>query len=196
MIRILLFNAGPTKWDVEERLVGNASLPITPEAHQSIERLVASLTSPIDRVYRPRQNEACDQAARIVARHFKLRPHDEPGLEEPNCGLWQGLCVSELRSRYESSYGQWLEDPLSVRPPEGESIEDASKRIRASLRRVLKRADGVTTALAVRPMAMQLLLASLRGESLPQFGKSLHDTTAMEAIELEPDVAKRLLGDP
>jgi hypothetical protein len=76
MTHVVLISAGPTPWDREHRIVGNQSLPLAPEAHQEIESLVKSMKARPSAVYRCSGNEACNQAAAIVAKISSIRASD------------------------------------------------------------------------------------------------------------------------
>jgi broad specificity phosphatase PhoE len=188
MTHILLIHAGPTPWDVEDRLVGNHPLPLTDLARATIEGIVKNLAYPISVIYRFRKNEAVEQAAKIVAERFQLRPHESTALDEVNLGLWQGLTRADLKFRFPSVFPQWEENPLAVNPPDGESLPDAIVRLQTGIKRILRRNRGVAIALPLRPMAMQITLGLLRGETPEQIAGHLHNTSAVETITLSNDL--------
>src|SRR5215204_1675902 len=113
MTRVVLINAGPTRWDVEERISGSLPLPLTDEARASLPQLIQSLPQ-IDAIYRCKNNEACDEVAKAIALARKLKPRDNGELDAWCVGLWQGLRLEELRQRYPSAIEQWEESPASV----------------------------------------------------------------------------------
>lgn len=184
MTRIVLIHAGPTPWDQEDRLVGNHPLPLTEEGRETIRQTVSALKHPLTEVYRFKKNEACEQAARIIAAPFELRPRDSSALDEVNLGLWQGLTRTEWRYRYPKVVEQWRENPLSVKPPEGESLGEAIERLRGGLGRILRRNRGVTIALALRPYAMQIMLGLLRREDAFAIAGHANGIAAMETVEI------------
>jgi broad specificity phosphatase PhoE len=188
MTHLLLIHAGPTPWDVEDRLVGNHPLPLTDLARATIDGVVRNLQYPISVIYCFRKNEAADQAAKIVAVRFGLRPRDSAALDEVNLGLWQGLTRSELRFRFPTVFPQWEENPLAVNPPDGESLPDAINRIQAGIKGILRRNRGVAVALPLRPMAMQITIGLLRRETPEQIAGHLHNTSAIETINLSNDL--------
>jgi broad specificity phosphatase PhoE len=196
MTGIHLIHAGPTPWDVEDRLVGNHPLPLTDLARATIEGIVqqfAQSARPITAVYRFRKNEACDQAAKLVAAPFKLRPHESAALDELNLGLWQGLTRADLKFRFPKVFQQWQEAPLAVNPPEGEPLADAIDRLGGALKRILRRNRGGNVAIAVRPIAMQIMLGLLGTEPLQTIAGHLHKTSAVETIDMTDEATQQLL---
>ncbi len=194
MTRVLLILAGPTVWDAEGRLCGSHSLPLSDEAPGMIRALADSIPHAVSAVYTNRNDEACDQAAKIVAGKFSLRVRDSEALDSISLGLWQGLTCEELRFRFPTIFPAWEEDALAVQPPEGESVQEAAERIRQGLRKILRRNRGVCIALVMRPMAMRLAAGLLRKESILDIARHLHDPLPMETIDV-PDVAPRDLSD-
>src|SRR2546423_13748648 len=162
MWKFILIHAGPTPWDEEDRITGRHPLPLTDEARAAITSLANALTDQVTAVYRAKSNEACDEAARIIAKRFALRPRDNRELDGWNLGLWQGLRREDARRRFPKVVRQWEESPGNIVPPEGESLADALARLRGALRSIiLKNRQGVV-ALALRPHAMQMAAGLLR----------------------------------
>lgn len=184
--RAVLIEAGPTPWDLEQRLAGSSSLPLTAEALDAIRHLVDTLGFHIDSVYRSAANEAATQTAQIIGKKFGIRPRDNQDLEEVNLGLWEGLLPDDLRQRFPTVYPKWEEQPLQVTPPDGEPLSGAIERIRGAVNRVLRRNRGYSFALALRPMAFQIATGVLRGETPPAIAERLHRRQAMETIEIDP----------
>lgn len=183
--RAVLIEAGPTPWDLEQRFVGNSSLPLAAEAIDAIRHLVDNLPQQIDSVYRPAANEACTQTAQIIAKKFGLRSRDNPDLEEVGLGLWQGLLPEDVRKRFPTVYPKWQEQPLQVTPPDGEPLELAIQRIGEGLNRILRRNRNYCFALALRPMALQIAGGTLRGQSATAIAERLHHRQPIETIEID-----------
>jgi broad specificity phosphatase PhoE len=192
MTHVLLINAGPTPWDAERRLGGNHSLPLSVDGEIAITKMLKSLQSPVAAVHTCRANEACEQAAKVVARQFNLKIRDNELLEPIALGLWQGLTPAELRFRFPSVFPQWEENPLSVNPPEGESLVHAVERMRGALRKIFRRNRDEEAGIVTRPHSLQILLGLLRGEDLPAIAAHLHDATSVERIEPSVDVLRNL----
>jgi broad specificity phosphatase PhoE len=194
MTHVVLISAGPTPWDREHRIVGNQSLPLTPEARQEIESHVTAMKARASAVYRAGANEACEQAAAIVAQAFGIRPYDNRDLEELNLGLWQGLTRSELKFRYPSTFPQWEENPQAVNPPDGEALNDAVQRLQRGVRRVLRRQRGLVVVLALRPMALQIVLGLLKGQDIAAIAGHLHNPSTIETMSIANDALHQFIA--
>ena len=194
MTRILLIAASPTKWDLEDRVVGNHSLPLTEEGHAAITQLVHDSIEAVEAVYHCKSNEAAAEAAKIVAHKFGLRAKHNEDLEEFNAGLWQGMRKEELKFRYPKVNETWEKTPLAVEPPEGETIPVATERLKAGLQAILRRNRGRTIAIVVRPIAQQILAGLLGREPLEQICHHLQEVVPLETIELSDQQVREILS--
>jgi broad specificity phosphatase PhoE len=183
--RVLLIEAGPTQWDAEGRITGSMSLPLTAEAIDSVTHLVDSLGENVGSVYRAGANEACVAAAKLIGKRFNLRPRDAADLEEVNMGLWEGLTREELKMRFPTVFPQWEANPLGVTPPDGEPVVEAIGRISGALSRIFKRNRGVTVALALRPMALQIVSGLVLGLPPEKIGGNLHQRQSLASMDVE-----------
>jgi len=190
MTRVLLIQAAPTPWDTEGRMGGNPMLPLATDGEVELRQTLQTLTPPIAALFTCTRNQACEQAAKLVARHFNVRIRDHESLGPISMGLWQGLTREELRFRFPTVFQQWEENPLSVNPPQGESLEAAAERCRAGLAKILRRHRGQAIALVLRPMAMQVCAGLLKGEDLQRIASHLHDRTPVESIDVPDDVPR------
>jgi broad specificity phosphatase PhoE len=184
MTHVTLIHAGPTPWDEEDRMAGGQTLPLADDALAKIAELAKQIAPPVTAIYYCKRNEASHEAARMLGGVFNLRPRDNEGLQGFELGLWEGLTRSELRRRFPSVFPQWEERPLSVNPPDGETLPEAIDRIHAAVVKIVKRNRGGSIVLVMRPLALQIALGVLRHESAETIAAHLHNTAAMETIAL------------
>jgi phosphoserine phosphatase len=192
--RAVLIEAGPTPWDVEGRMVGNSSLPLTAEATDSIRHLLDGVAGPIDSIYHVAANEACHQVAQLISKKFGIRARDIRDLDEVRLGLWQGLLPEDIRARFPTVYPQWEAQPLLVTPPDGEPLEEAIQRMRAPINRILRRNKDQTIILPLRPMAFQIVRGIMQKQSSVQIAQRLRERQAIATIEIDPAAMKALLA--
>ena len=70
-----------------------------------------------------------------------MRIHDE--LQNIDHGLWQGLSLGEIKRKNPKVLKRWQESPETVRPPEGETIQEALARTLAVLKKPMKREESL-----------------------------------------------------
>lgn len=185
MTRVLLIHAGPTPWDVENRLTGAQSLPLIPDAVAAVTSLIDAIATPPTAIYLHKANEACLQTAKLLAARFHLRLRDNDALGEMRLGLWEGLTRDEVRRRFPTVIPQWQEDPMSVRPPEGESLGEVIDRVQPALEKILRRNREGVIALVLRPLMMQITHGLLRHEPPHAIARHLNAVDVMQTIEIE-----------
>ncbi len=185
-VRVVLIAAVPTQWDLEGRIAGKVSLPLTAEGFDAAKKMVDSLPGPIQSVYRHAANEAADQIAKLIAHKFALRPRDNSGLEAVGMGLWEGLLPEDVRQRFPTVFPQWQSNRLGVTPPDGEPISAAIERLRTTLRRILRRQGGQTVAFVLRPVVLEIAAGILSGEPEQDIASHLHTPRTAATIEADP----------
>jgi broad specificity phosphatase PhoE/ribonuclease HI len=134
----LLLRHGETPLSVERRFAGVGDIPLTDagvaQARAAAEALgsyeiEAIVTSPLRR---------CRDTAKEVAAVVGAPVREEDGFRELDFGSWEGMTFAEVRERRPEQMDAWLADP-SVPPPGGESFDDAFRRVRTALDKLIVR---------------------------------------------------------
>ena len=154
MVRIILVLPGATDYDDEQRIQGTLDIPLNAQGDAEVACIIDDLSDrDIEAVYSP----ACEparQTAETIAAALGVKHKKLSGLKNLNQGLWQGMTVEEVRRKHPKAYRQWQDQPESVCPPGGEMLEEAEKRMRAAMVKIIKKHKQGTVALVVpEPMA-------------------------------------------
>jgi broad specificity phosphatase PhoE len=166
-IRVLLFRAGQTQWEVAGRIGGSSDVPLAEVGKNHVRSCIEQLHGvKLSTIY-------CgpDEASRATAEQLakacggKVRVVDD--LAEIHLGLWEGIAESELGDRCPKAYRQWLEDPTSVLVPEGETINDVQGRVLEVLARTFEKAKPSSDPIGVvlRPVTLGIVCCALDGSS-------------------------------
>lgn len=107
--------------------------------------------------------QRCARFAQALAEQRGLPLSYEADLQELHFGAWEGLSAAQLMQTDEAGLGLFWNDPYAFTPPEGEPMEDFSKRIHAALHRLHVDHPGQRLLLVVHGGVMRLLLAEARG---------------------------------
>ncbi len=69
------------------------------------------------------------QTAKILNQYLKLEIRIDSRLREVKRGIWNLQYIPEIKEKYRQLWEIWDKDPYNMRPPLGESLKDAEKRI-------------------------------------------------------------------
>lgn len=154
MVQIILIRPGATDYDDEQRIQGTLDIPLNALGDSEVARVIDDLSDrTIEAVYSP-SCEPAKQTAETLAQALGIKHKKLEGLQNVDHGLWQGMKVQDVRRKHPKVYRQWQDQPESVCPPEGEMLEQAEKRMRTALAKIIKKHKHGTVALVVpEPMA-------------------------------------------
>lgn len=190
MLTLYLIQCGRTEYQEESRLQGRLSLPLSAVGLEQCESAVRKLADvKLSAIYAP-ADEACEQTAKLLVRdHRGAKVRKTKGLAELDLGLWQGALASEIERRQPKVYRKWREEPTTVTPPQGESIQAAFERVSEEVEAIVARhADkGGAVALVAPPVAAALVRCHLGDGSLDDiWGAVTSSADAPETFEVAP----------
>ena len=141
MTKLILIRTAQTDWQSQGRLAGDTDLKLNEQG-----RLEAVADARAVAQFKPQAvhcgaEEATHQTATIVANELGLKVKTSKAFREIDLGHWEGLTQEDFCERFAKVHRQWRNDPLSVEPPEGESIATVADRLEAGLEKARKRRD-------------------------------------------------------
>ena len=169
MTRFCLVRHGQTDWNLEGRYQGQSDVPLNAAGIAQAQALARRLKDEhFDAAYSSDLSRARDTALAISAVHGGLAVNIDPRLREINQGRWEGVQVEKIRERYA---GLWLArqtDPVSVRPPGGETVGEVYQRVRAALDEIAVRYPEGSVLIVSHGLALATILCTLQGIPLGQ----------------------------
>lgn len=162
MTTIVLVRHGEVKGITPPRFRGRDDLPLTPHGLEQAGRsgdvirrrwtLDALYCSPLTR---------CVHTAEAIATGLALKPAPHPGLNDIDYGTWQALAVAEVEQRWPEQLARWHSVPHTMRPPDGESLQEVLARATAALSVMLTDHGETTIALVTHDSVIRLLLGHM-----------------------------------
>ena len=131
MAILVLLRHGQSQWNLENRFTGWSDVPLTPRGEQDAARVAGVLqdihfdrafTSDLQRAQRTLQTI-------LTTLRVTIPVTTTAALNERHYGDLQGLNKAETALKYGKKQVQLWRRSYSVRPPNGESIEDCEKRV-------------------------------------------------------------------
>jgi broad specificity phosphatase PhoE len=190
MTEVVLIRPGATAYDEQNRVQGVLDLPLSDRGRAEVAELAATLpdslgSTELAAVYCG-PGESVVRTAEAVGKAFGLRPRRVDDLRNLDQGLWQGLQIDEIKRRNVRVFRQWVDDPCTVCPPQGEPVEDAIDRIRAALKPLVRRHEGEAVALVVAEPLAQLIAGYLRRDPRAQLDDDV-PTAGFQRIPVDTD---------
>jgi broad specificity phosphatase PhoE len=191
MTQVVLIRPGATAYDEQNRVQGILDIPLSDRGRAEVAQLAEKLAEPepcavaLAALYCG-PGESVVRTAEIIGKALGLRPRRIDDLRNLDQGLWQGLQFDEIKRRNLKVFRQWIDDPVTVCPPQGETIASALDRIKAALRPLIRRHQGETIGLVVGEPIAQLIACHLRRMSRVQLDDHV-PTGGFERIEVIPD---------
>jgi len=182
MTPLALIRHGPTGWNQEKRLQGQADRPLSPEG----EKKVAGWSVPAEfRDYKWVVSPLT--RARQTAAALDLTPEIAPAIIEMDWGTWEGHTIEELRGIYGDEIRRRTEMGLDLRPHDGESPRDLRDRVGAWAAAI--GGNGQPTGAVAHQGVIRALLSLATGWEM--VGKPPHkmDWASLHLFEVAPDGA-------
>ncbi len=175
MTEIILARHGETEWNVAEIFRGQIDIDLNETGVKQAELLSGYLsTSAIAAVYSSPLKRAL-KTAEIIAQPHKIKVDVEPDLIDFNFGKWQGLSHQEVKEKYRDLYATWITHPEQVRMPDGEALEDVSKRVIRVRNKVIENHRGTVVIVGHR-VVNKVMICTLLGLDNSHFWKIRQDT--------------------
>jgi broad specificity phosphatase PhoE len=189
MCQVLLIRPGATIYDEQNRLQGILDIPLSERGQNEVTRMVPKLASsiagsPLAALYcGPTENVV--RTAEIVGKALGIRPRRIDDLRNLDQGLWQGLQVEEIKRRNTKLFRQWVDDPETICPPQGETVASAMCRIKMAIRPLLKRHHDDAIGLVVGEPLARMVASYLKSEPLIQLDENW-SSSGFELIAIAP----------
>lgn len=183
--RVYLVQTGQTVWEVQGRADSTGGEPLTDRGRREIAGIGGDLAGERIKAVYAGCGEAETETAKLIGDRLGVKPQVRKALRELDYGLWQGLTTEEIRRRQPKVYRQWANAPDSVRPPGGETIAEAQKRLKAELRRIVKRHKGGAAVVVCRPVALGVLKCTLTDTPLEELWRNVHAGAACAGFDTD-----------
>lgn len=185
MAHLYILQTGQTEWSDSGRMDSAAGVPLSEAGAASVHQLAEDLVDRSIKAVYACKMEADWQTAVIVSTHLGVKAHARDELRGLDYGLWQGLLVEEARQRYGKAFRQFRESPASARPPGGEALVDAQKRIVDSVKKILKKHKDQAVLLVLQPVVAGLLRCRLSGQPIDELWSHVNPLGTYDAHELD-----------
>jgi len=156
---ILLVRHGQTASNITGFYMGWSDEDLDEVGYTQAHRLSARLAnSPIALVYTSPLRRAY-ATAEIIAEPHGLEPEVLDDLIEIRLGDWQGLHADEIKRRWPELWQQSRTDPSEMTMPNGESLNEVTRRAIRAFERVVKASRGKQAVVVTHDVIVRVLVA-------------------------------------
>ena len=185
MLRIILIRPGTTEYDQQGRILGTLDVPLSDQGTEQIVQAIDQLRGHgMEAVYTS-PCESARQTASEISDGLGIRCKISDRLQNIDHGLWQGMLVEEVKRKQPKVYRQWMEQPETVCPPEGEMLDTARARVEGFLSKLFKKHKSGTVGVVVPEPMARLIESYLRNSELRDIWKNTTEGGSWQIIEIE-----------
>ncbi|MBS1955314.1 MAG: histidine phosphatase family protein [Cyanobacteria bacterium SZAS-4] len=127
--------------------------------------------------------------ADIISGASGMTPVICQGFDEWRVGEWEGRTYWDIKKNDPEIYEAWSKDPITNRPPGGESIEDLCDRIRDNLLALIKTYEGQTVAFVTHAGIIRAILVNALGMSVHNFWRLSIPTGSVSRVDYSANFA-------
>lgn len=194
MVQIVLVRPGSTDFDHQGRIQGTLDIPLSDEGRDQAVQAAKALESLGPETIYTSPCQAAVETGDILGEKTGIRVKRIDKLRNLDHGLWQGLCIDEIRCRQAKVFRQWQEQPGTVCPPEGETVGECAGRIETALSKLARRhRDGCIALVVPEPLA-SMVHSYITGDALGDMWKSGSDCGKWEVVQFGPTDATHRIG--
>lgn len=188
MKKLILVRHGETSYTVQGKYCGHEDVPLNEAGKEQARRLRESIKGvAIDTVYSSDLTR-CLQTATIVFPDKTITKHKS--LREIDFGAFSGHTFKEVEKKYPGIYKTWMEDPANVKIPNGESIQDLTKRVKDAFKEITSGNPGKNVAIVSHGGPLRIMLLGLQKKGPDKFWEIEQYTTALNIVDFNKGVPK------
>ena len=192
--KLILIRHGETEWSYQKRYCSFTDIDLSEKGRWQARKLNKRLgREKIHKIYSSDMKRAV-QFAMIV---FKDMPPEELlHLREMNFGIFEGLAYRDIMDKYPQVYGRWLENPLHIIIPHGESLHSLARRVRKAVSRILSQNSNSTVAVFTHAGPIRVIICDVLELDLREIWQIEQDLAGISIIEYVQGSGKiHLLND-
>jgi 2,3-bisphosphoglycerate-dependent phosphoglycerate mutase len=134
-VRLIVVRHGETFYNIEDRLTGQADIPLSPLGERQAVRVGAYLANEKLDCIVSSDLQRARATARAIATHHALPVEEDPDIREIALGNWEGMLSSEIAIMEPEMMAQWRANSSLFAPPGGENLIQLHTRVARALDR-------------------------------------------------------------
>lgn len=187
--KLILIRHGQTHWNLKKRYLSLTDIDLNEEGLRQAAKLRRRLRKEnIYKVYSSDTKRTLHFAEIVFGGTYIEKV---PELREMNFGVFEGLTYCKIMEKYPEIYTEWLDNPVGVIIPRGESLSDFRKRVRKKLVEIISFNTNKTLAIVTHAGPIKIILGDIL--KLKDIWKINVDLASLNVIEFKGAKVKILL---
>jgi probable phosphoglycerate mutase len=191
--KLILIRHAVTDWHGQKRVLGQYDVSLNDEGRRQADALSQALGGlPLEAIVSSPLARAI-QTAEPLARRVSREAGTDPRLTDLRVGEWEGMTFEDLQKR--DDYLAFQKDPLGVRIPGGETLEEARLRAVAAVEEAAQGLDGGLLAVVTHSDIVRFLTCHYLGVPLSIYLRLQASVASVTALSVSPGKAKLLTAN-
>jgi broad specificity phosphatase PhoE len=183
VLRILLARHGETDWNKVTRFQGKSEIALNERGKAQAEALSLALKDePLSAIYSSPVARALE-TAKIINRYHQVALEQREEMMEMDLGDFEGLQPGDLMKEQREFLRRWLEDPASVRMPNGETLHEVQERAWRVVEEITKTYQEGSVVLCGHNFVNLTILCKILGLEITHFRRLRQSLGALNIIE-------------
>lgn len=180
-----LVRHGQTIWNTLGQTQGHGNSPLTELGERQAENLASILKEyPIDMIFCSDLGRAI-QTAEIIGKEINIDPIPTSSLREMGFGVWEGMKISDIESKYPEMFAKWRNEPDKVDIPGAETLTIVKERQDKFIDELNDKYEGKHILLVSHSVTVRVMLLSFLESHLKNIYRIKQDNTALNIVEFK-----------
>jgi len=183
VLRIVQVRHGETDWNRNRRFQGQSDVALNETGRAQAAALALTLKDePLKAIYSSPTTRAIE-TARAINRYHQASLEQRDGLMEMDLGDFEGLQSKDLMNEQPEFLRKWMEDPATVRMPNGETLHEVQTRAWAVVEEITKTHYEGSVLLCGHNFVNLTILCKILGLEITHFRHLRQSLGAINIIE-------------
>ena len=183
VLRIVQVRHGETDWNRNRRFQGQSDVALNETGRAQAAALALTLKDePLKAIYSSPTTRAIE-TARAINRYHQASLEQRDGLMEMDLGDFEGLHAKDLMNEQPEFLRKWMEDPATVRMPNGETLHEVQTRAWAVVEEITKTHYEGSVLLCGHNFVNLTILCKILGLEITHFRHLRQSLGAINIIE-------------
>ena len=157
MTTLLLIRHGQTDWNIEKRYTGQSDIELNETGREQARYLAERLQNAPPEVIVTSDLRRARETASIIASVCELPIHIDARLREINQGVWEGILLLDVKTKFAKEFAARRANPLTVSAPNGETVGQVRERVLEAVKDITQKHPNRRVAVVAHGLVLALI---------------------------------------